>query len=295
MRDSVPGVTVVIPAFNHGDFIGEAIRSCYNQEQVEVEVIVVDDGSSDRTSEVVRTFKNVKYVFQSNAGAHSALNRGIKMSSNSFVSVLNDDDFYEPFHLKNSIEAINRYDLGFVMSNFNIISSDEEHRLSRHSEKANSIISNVGFSSSFLQINPIISSSSFVFRKDITRNISFRPFRICNDLDYILQVLNLRGVYSGYLHIKSWNYRLHDNNSTDSISLATQKIETACTIILSFINSGKKPHWESLSIDHGISKKLFLEIAKDLLNNSKSISNTDVLTRYISSKAIEFEKSENRK
>lgn len=276
-------ISVVIPAFNHAEFIDRAIESCQNQEEMDVEIIVIDDGSSDQTEEVVRSYKNVSYLYQDNAGAHNAINTGIKIASNDLIAVLNDDDYYLDFHLKNSFNAIKQYDLSLVMSNFNILSENPEHRLRGHIRKVKSIVSNVGLARSMYQINPVISSSSFVFRKTLVEKVNFRAFKICNDLDFIMQCLNLPGIYSGYLAEPSWMYRVHEKNTTNAIPSTFQQIETACVLILSFLEAEKRPDWSMLIIDHGIPSQLFIAIAQEIeeIYSQRDFVNIDWIHSYI--------------
>ncbi|HAV76800.1 MAG TPA: glycosyl transferase, partial [Anaerolineae bacterium] len=95
-----PLVSVIIPNFNHARFLGDAIRSVVGQDYKNVEVIVVDDGSTDNSREVVEQFGDkVKYIYQENAGLSAARNTGIRASKGSLIGVLDADDMYEPVFL----------------------------------------------------------------------------------------------------------------------------------------------------------------------------------------------------
>src|SRR5689334_4764378 len=94
-------VSVVIPTYNYGRFIDEAIRSALAQTQPPMEIIVVDDGSTDDTKDVVATFGDkVKYVRQENAGVCAARNRGVAESSGDLIALLDADDVLEPTNLE---------------------------------------------------------------------------------------------------------------------------------------------------------------------------------------------------
>ncbi len=91
-------VSCVIPVYNGARFIGEAIESVLGQQGCrQVEIIVVDDGSTDSTQDVVSRFSaHVSYVHQPNGGSASARNTGIKRSSAEFVALLDADDLWLP-------------------------------------------------------------------------------------------------------------------------------------------------------------------------------------------------------
>lgn len=96
-----PLVSVVIPTYNAEPFLGEALESVLSQGPMPLEVIVLDDGSTDRTPEVVAAFANnaIKYARQENRGAAAALNAGVRLARGELVSFLNADDVWTPGRL----------------------------------------------------------------------------------------------------------------------------------------------------------------------------------------------------
>jgi glycosyltransferase involved in cell wall biosynthesis len=96
-----PLFTVVIPTFNRRDTVVEAVRSALEQSIVEVEVIVVDDGSTDGTPSAVAALgdERVHVIVQPNAGAAAARNRGIAYARGHYVAFLDSDDRFLPDHL----------------------------------------------------------------------------------------------------------------------------------------------------------------------------------------------------
>lgn len=92
-----PSVSVIIPTFNYGRFIGGAIKSVLAQTYPIAEIIVVDDGSTDDTEEVVASFgEKVKYIRQENAGVCAARNKGVENSSGELIAFLDADDVWLP-------------------------------------------------------------------------------------------------------------------------------------------------------------------------------------------------------
>jgi len=86
---AVPKVSVVIPAHNYERFVGEAIQSVLSQTFTDLEVIVVDDGSTDCTRDVVHAFDDprVHYIYQENRGLSSARNTGIQAASGRYIAL----------------------------------------------------------------------------------------------------------------------------------------------------------------------------------------------------------------
>ncbi len=110
---SSPLVSVVIPTFNRAYCLRRAIDSTLNQTHHNVEVIVVDDGSTDKTRELVRstysTEGRVRYVHQENAGVSAARNHGFALATGEFISLLDSDDEWLPWKLAAQLAC-----LGFV-------------------------------------------------------------------------------------------------------------------------------------------------------------------------------------
>lgn len=102
-----PGVSAVIPSYNYARYLGEAIDSVLAQTWPLVEVIVVDDGSTDDTAEVVRAYGDrVRYIYQDNAGLPAARNTGIRAAHHPFVAFLDADDLWTPEFLE---QTMNRF------------------------------------------------------------------------------------------------------------------------------------------------------------------------------------------
>jgi len=92
-------VSIIIPAYNAADYVKEAVDSALAQTYKEMEVVVVDDGSTDETKKILEPYvkKNeIKYVYEQNKGLAGARNTGIKNSSGEYIAFLDADDLFLP-------------------------------------------------------------------------------------------------------------------------------------------------------------------------------------------------------
>ncbi len=94
-----PSVSVIIPSYNCARFLPEAIESVRAQAFPSLEIVVVDDGSTDNTRDVVASWQDVKYIRQDNQGPSAARNRGLAETTGDFVALLDADDLWTPDHL----------------------------------------------------------------------------------------------------------------------------------------------------------------------------------------------------
>ncbi len=107
----MPAISVVIPAYNASRLIAHTLRSVLAQDLPDVEIIVVDDGSTDDTAVVVSQFSTVRLVTKTNGGLGSARNAGIRAAQGEFIGFVDSDDLWEPSKLRLQLELLRRTNL----------------------------------------------------------------------------------------------------------------------------------------------------------------------------------------
>jgi glycosyltransferase involved in cell wall biosynthesis len=94
-------ISCVVPVFNGERYLAEALDSVLRQTRPPDEIVVVDDGSSDRSAEIVRGYGNrVRYVRQDNRGAAAARNRGVELAGGELLAFIDQDDLWRPHKLE---------------------------------------------------------------------------------------------------------------------------------------------------------------------------------------------------
>ena len=101
-----PGVSVVIPSFNYAHYLPQAIASVLAQTHAVIDLLIVDDGSTDSTRAVVAAIADprLRYVWQENAGLSAARNTGIREARHAFVAFLDADDLWQPEFLATAMQ-----------------------------------------------------------------------------------------------------------------------------------------------------------------------------------------------
>lgn len=102
-------VSVIIPVYNSAHTILRAINSVLNQTFVDYEVIIIDDGSTDNTKELIANIKEVNYSYQNNMGASSARNHGAHLAKGKLLAFLDADDAWHPQKLELQVAAFSKY------------------------------------------------------------------------------------------------------------------------------------------------------------------------------------------
>ncbi len=110
-----PLVSVVIPTYNYGRFVVDAVESALSQTLPPLEVIVVDDGSTDDTRARLAVFGDrIRYLFQENGGLSKARNAGIEASRGEWIALLDSDDTWHPEKLEIQLSALAKSELASI-------------------------------------------------------------------------------------------------------------------------------------------------------------------------------------
>jgi len=117
-NDTIPLVSVVIPTFNRAKLLKRAVASAQSQTYRNLEIIIVDDASTDGTPQEIVDIKEhrIRYIrHQSTKGGAAARNTGIHTATGSYIAFLDDDDEWEPEKVEAQLELLNRYDAVLCM------------------------------------------------------------------------------------------------------------------------------------------------------------------------------------
>jgi glycosyltransferase involved in cell wall biosynthesis len=214
-------VSVVIPVFNGARFVGEAIQSVLGQTLRDLEIIVVDDGSTDNTADVVRQFPvPVSYYRQENSGAGVARNLGISVARGEWIAFLDADDLWYPQKLAIQLgQAKQRPQVSFFYADMdaadesgNVIATGLLRReLERRAKKARSNLIALVFGD-----RPFPRPSTVLLRKDVfSRAGGFNPiFRKSNheDFDLFARIARICSIH--FIPESLAKYRVHAMQGT---------------------------------------------------------------------------------
>jgi glycosyltransferase involved in cell wall biosynthesis len=184
--DNSFSISVVIPTFNRLIYLERAIKSVLNQTISVNEIIIVDDGSDDGTSEFIHfNYPNLKYIFQSNSGVSAARNTGIKAASSNWIAFLDSDDAWVTNKIQKQITELElNPEMNFCHSNEIWIRNGSEIKQKNTHKKFGGLI----FDKCLDKCR--ISPSTVICRKSLLINLKGfdEDFLICEDYDLWLRV-----------------------------------------------------------------------------------------------------------
>jgi len=218
-------VSVIIPAYNMAEYLSAAIASVLNNTYRDIDVICVDDGSTDETPQVARSFTDpdkarydprVRYMYQNNRGKSAAVNTGIDAMEGAYLTVLDADDQLSPYSIESRVSKIeNSESADFVIGSFAVI--DEEGRQVGETRMAPTDPLPESLRHSFyLSYKTPFHFNACLLRRNLVERVG--PFDVdlirCQDGDYAIRSLqHARGVVT--IDDVVYLYRKHRDDRKD--------------------------------------------------------------------------------
>lgn len=221
-------VSIVLPSYNHARFVRESIESALGQDFAELELIVVDDGSTDDSVEVIRGYSDprMKVIVQPNGGSHAAINTGLSVATGDYLAIINSDDVYDPSRITRLYRLAEGENLAFLCTGVSLIDErsqeivDGSHWWLAMYDQLKRKYQEIG-NRTLLFGNFTISTSNFFFRRSLFEALGrFRPYRYVLDWDYALRAFRHRPQGFKFLADEPlMRYRLHGKNTILSGSI----------------------------------------------------------------------------
>ncbi len=228
-----PVVSIIICSYNHANFLPDALNSILYQDYPNIEIVVVDDGSTDNTAEVISKYTSVKYIYKSNAGLAAARNTGISKCIGDFILFLDADDWLLPgavsinlnFLLENPTAAFVSGGHISVNPNGDIISIEKQEVHSKHFEH-------------LLKFNYIGMHATVLYRRWALDFYMFdTSLTGCDDYDSYLGIAAHHTVIHHTVLLAA--YRKHNNNMSSDY---TYMLNTTVAILHKHIAYLKDPY-----------------------------------------------------
>jgi glycosyltransferase involved in cell wall biosynthesis len=219
-------ISVVIPSYNHESFIKQTVESILVQTHKNLELIVIDDGSTDKSLAYLRNVVDPRFklIEQENKGAQNAINKGLEMARGDYLAILNSDDIYHPDRLSKCLVKLEA-GIDLVASWIEIIDG-EGKTLGIKKCWQNMLpwefnhldFNNCGldeFTHHLLESNFVSTTSNIVFSRKVYDEIGgMRNLNFVHDWDFLLRVA--RRFHCEIIDSPLLKYRVHNSNTISS-------------------------------------------------------------------------------
>lgn len=258
-------ISVVVPCYNHARYIGDALASVYRQTYQSLELIIVDDQSTDgtfrlaealsKTKEYRSRFKRIVCVQNSaNIGAHNTINAGLALSRGRWISLLNSDDTYHFDRIKKLFEHAVSRKAQFAFSGLDFLyESDipwsDRVIIKQISEAQKNYVRYPSMKEALFHFNFCATTGNMFLKKEVFRKLGgFSDLKYCHDWDFIMRASD--NFTLTFLPEKLYSYRLHGTNSFKSLAdIGRRESELVAKGVRARSSNSIK---ESLSWDFGV-------------------------------------------
>jgi glycosyltransferase involved in cell wall biosynthesis len=244
MLTGKPFISVLIDTYNHERFIEQAIASVLEQDvaEAEREIIVVDDGSTDRTPEIVRKFEpRVRLIRKVNGGQASAFNAGIPECAGKIVAFLDGDDWWTPGKLGRVADVLATDEaVGLVGHGITEVYSDGREHTELLREIPRFRITSKEGAKAFRLRKSFLGTSRMTYRANILRKIGGVPEALTFEADEYL--FTLAGLFGDVLILREslTFYRLHENNAFQIADGTTAAVRRKRQVLVALAESLRK-------------------------------------------------------
>ena len=204
-------VSIIMPVFNGENYLAHSIHSVLRQTHQNLELIIIDDGSTDSTPQIIKSFtdKRIKNYRQTNSGPSSARNKGIEMATGAFIAMIDADDTYHPDKLAEQISCIEKTETDTCYCDYQLIDEHSKKGAIIKSEKSYTNRHDFLAMLLFRQIlhPPTIMFKRLCFDKGLKYDESYRQSE-----DYKLTIELAQRHNISHLPKVLYQYRRHDKN-----------------------------------------------------------------------------------
>jgi GT2 family glycosyltransferase len=292
---AAPLVSVVVPSFNHVRFVERALRSVLEQDYRNLELVVVDDGTTDDSVRTIaRVLRDARFparlLERANQGAHMALNEGIAQSHGAYLQFLNSDDMLVPTRISRMLDAVTGSGAAWGFSGIAVIDADDRPAHAAPGSRAGALLrasdavdseETVGLA--LLAANVAVSSGNVFVERTLAEAIGgFRAYRYNHDWDFCLRALERAEPV--FVPEPLYLYRLHGANTiTESAERAREEAHAPVAQYLARATS-TQPFLNPLAPSLVSSRDAFLSVV--LSRGMAALLPVDVLQRAAREAAV---------
>lgn len=229
-------VSIIIPVHNSEKYLKNCINSILNQTYKNIEIIVIENGSTDTSLEILKSYKNkINLIKLKSSGLSKARNKGLDVSTGTYIAFVDSDDFIEPNMIEELVKNIEENKSDLSICNINEIHENTKKTIKRN-EYPNKIIENKTINKNFIKFNYAVWNK--LYKREL---IEKNNIRFPNDIKYedisfslnYLSICNKISKVNKYLY----NYIIHNKSEQTTVDERVYDIFKIMNICTSFITA----------------------------------------------------------
>lgn len=233
--------SIIVPVYNHERFLPECLMSIYDQAWDDLELVVIDDASTDGSFAVAKRFCETPWIKSRfsrlaldknsiNRGAAGTINKAIAKATGELLMIVNSDDRYRPQRVAACADAISN-GFRFVFSAIRCIDETGQYCLSNEAAHFERTVAEIArypsISLALLEKNRAISTGNICITRELAEHVGpFRPLRYCHDWDFILTAILETEPF--WIDAPLYEYRLHGSNTFRALADVAEADTKAC-------------------------------------------------------------------
>lgn len=232
-------ISVIVPVYNVEKYLENCIKSVINQSYKDLDIILIDDGSTDESSNICDFYKQhdsrITVLHQMNSGLSAARNAGIEISKGDAIIFLDSDDYLDKFSIEKMVSFLEKYDADISILNMKYVNENFNDEIHEKADEKISILSNIeAIEESLYQKNFTCCAPSKLYKKNVIGSIRFPVGKVSEDLATCHLFLDnadriVFSKYYGYYYRQQPNSIMHSFNPKRLDALEwTKKIEDFC-------------------------------------------------------------------
>lgn len=208
--------SIIVPSYNQGDFISQTIDSILNQDYKNVEILVIDGGSTDSTIEVLKKYgENIFWLSEKDRGQTHAINKGLALAKGDIITFINSDDYYLDGTLENVARRFQSNKGKFWLTGDYIIVNEQGERIQLLVGKYKSFFRKFISFNLLTVLNPINQPSTF-FRRELIQKLQHFKEELHYTMDYEFYLRAIKIDRPIVISDKLSAFRIHENSKGGS-------------------------------------------------------------------------------
>lgn len=242
LLDDSHTVSVIIPAYNYGHLLGRAVESLFSQTHKNIEIIIIDDASTDNTKNLIKKYSDTRIKYEKNhvnIGVNKTINRGLKIATGKYLCVLSADDIFPPESISSRLKLFTQYEYDAVHTGIKIINqNDETYIKPLETNSPKNVVAFLSKGSNIFGIN----NATFMYSRKVFEICGYRNedsiYFPHNDYEFALRTLLYCNV--GILDEHTYTYFKHNQSHSAKHSISSTAISNYEALIKKYLHEFRK-------------------------------------------------------